>query len=306
MRLFLSRALVSAAVLAVAVAGFLPAVAQPASPLQAAMAQASGEGWQVQTLAGGGRAAIGVGAVDRTTYVIGIACGARKYPEVLVEARGGSLSARALLAGTVDMIIGFPLVRSGAAPPAVDALVAGLFDPADATFGLWLDEQAFPDVGAREAFEAVGKDCAERTGWQYGIDDDRQLAWVYMPRPDDLPLLTFGKPSSGLVLAQLTCDRRGSLIVKSTTLPQRAKSGQKVRLLLRADEREYAADGHVELYAEGDVSGFVIARFSRPQGLFEALRQAGTTTIQARGTKLTISAAALGAMLPRFRSVCGM
>jgi hypothetical protein len=216
------------------------------------------------------------------------------------------LSARALLAGTVDMIIGFPLVRSGASLPAVDALVAGLFDPADATFGLWLDEQAFPDVGVREAFEAVGKDCEERTGWQYSIDDDRQLAWVYMPRPDDLPLLTFGKPWSGLVLAQLTCDRRGSLIVKSTTLPQRAKSGQKVRLLLRAGEREYAADGHVELYAEGDVSGFVIARFSRPQGLFEALRQAGTTTIQARGTKLTISAAALGAMLPRFRSVCGM
>ena len=302
-----SRGFLAAAVVVLAVAGCRPASGQaaPAEPLAAAVARASGSGWRTQTLADGNVAAVGVGSIGGTNYVIGVACGARKRPEIMIETRGAP-APRALLVETTDTVMAFPLARSGATPPAVDALVAGLFDPADKTFRFWLDAQPFPADGAREAFEQVGQDCEQRTGWQYGVDDDRQLAWIFMPRPDDAPLLTFGKPSSGLVFAQLSCTRAaGALIVKSTSLPRRAKTGQKVRLSLRVGERDYTANGVVEMFAEGDVSGFVTARFARPQALFDALRDADSLTFQARDAKLTVSAIGLGALLSRFQAACG-
>jgi len=79
-------------------------------------------------------------------------------------------SARALLVETSEGIWAFASDR-----PA-DALAAGLIDRSDGKFRLAIDGKAFPaGPEAVDAFEKIGKDCEQRSGWQYGQDDDKQM-----------------------------------------------------------------------------------------------------------------------------------
>lgn len=274
--------------------------ATPASALATAAAQANGpEGWQVSTLPDGRPAAFGIGTIDGTRYVVGLACGAGKRPELAIEPS----AARALLVETSEGIWAFPPDR-----PA-DALAAGLIDRADAKFKLAIDGKAFPGgPEAVDAFEKIGKDCEQRSGWQYGQDDDKQMLWIFRPQEDAAagPFLTFGKPATGWLLADLSCEpRRQTLIVRSTALPRGAKNGQTVPLKLRAGGQEYSASARIKLFADGDVAGFAVARFAQPQKLLKSLRQGGELSLQAKEAALTMPARGAGALLAPFAQACG-
>lgn len=284
------RVLLAALAVTSVMTGSRPAAAQTVAP-----------DWRIQASVDGGTAAV----ASDGTYAVTVACG--KRPEISVAAKGAAAPARAMLIETADITMAFPLARDGK-PSAADALAAGLFDPADKAFRIFVDEQPLPAGGAREAFEQIGKDCERRAGWQYGNDNEQQLIWMFTARSDEPPVLMFGKPSTGWLMAQLSCDRgTGALIAKSTVLPRRARNGQKVPLTLRIGGTEYTAGGVVEKFEEGDVAGFVGAPFERPQPLLDSLRQAATITFAARdASPLTISGAGLGSLLPRFLRACAM
>ncbi|MCW5692657.1 MAG: hypothetical protein KIT48_09845 [Pseudolabrys sp.] len=277
----------------------LNAPAAPAGDLKTAAAQASGpEGWHVSTLPDGRLAAFGIGVIDGKRYVVALACGVGKRPELAIEPSG----ARTLLVETSDGIWAFPADR-----PA-DALAAGLIDRADGKLRLAIDDKAFPaGADAVDAFERIGKDCEQRSGWQYGQDDDQQMLWIFRPQQDGAaPFLTFGKPATGWLLADLSCEPgRQTLVVRSTALPRGAKNGQAVPFKIRADGQEYSASARIQLFGDGDVAGFVVARLTKPQNLLEQLRKGGEVTLVARDQALEIQMRGAVAMLSRFERACG-
>ena len=274
------------------------AQAAPVGTLSSAAAQARGpEGWRIETLPDGRPAAFGIGTIDGVRHVVALACGAGKRPELAIEP-----AARALLVETGDGTWAFPPDR-----PA-DALAAGLLDGADAKFGLSIDGKTFPSgPAAIDAFEKIGKDCEQRSGWEYGKDDDKQMLWIFR-RPEDgsAPLLTFGKPATGWLLADLSCEiGRQTLIVRSTALPRGAKNGQTIPFNLRIAGQAYSAPARIKLVAEGDVAGFAVARFTQPQKLLDSLRNGGEVSLETQNAALTIPARGVVAMLPRFEHACG-
>lgn len=277
----------------------LTAATAPAGELRMAAAQASGpEGWRVSMLPDGRPAAFGIGTIDGTRYVVALACGAGKRPELAIE----PAAARTLQVETSDGVWSFPTDR-----PA-DALAAGLLDRADGKFRLAIDGKAFPaGPEAVDAFEKIGKDCEQRSGWQYSQDDDKQMLWIFRPQQNGAaPFLTFGKPATGWLLADLSCEpRRQILVVRSTALPRGAKNGQAVSLKLRVDGQEYSAPARIKLFADGDVAGFVVARVAKPQKLLDSLRKGGDVTLVAKDAVLDIQAAGAVAMLSRFERACG-
>lgn len=277
----------------------LSAPTAPAGELRTAAAQASGsEGWQVSVLPDGRLAAFGIGTIDGTRQVVVLACGAGKRPELAIE----PAAARTFQVETSDGVWSFPTDR-----PA-DALAAGLLDRTDRQFRLAIDGKAFPaGPEAVDAFERIGKDCEQRSGWQYAQDDDKQMLWIFRPQQDGAaPFLTFGKPATGWLLADLSCEsRRQTLVVRSTALPRGAKNGQAVSLKLRVDGEEYSAPARIKLFADGDIAGFVVARIAKPQKLLDSLRKGGEVTLVAKDAVLDIQAAGVVAMLPRFERACG-
>ena len=174
------------------------------------------------------------------------------------------------------------------------------------SFKCELDDQPFSATGAREALAQVGKDC-ERRGWQYGNDHERQLVWMYTEYPDEPPALVFGKPATGWLLANVTCDQgRKSLIIKSTVLPDRPKTGQIMPLTIRVADQDYSASGQVEMLDGGDVPGFLVANFDQPRPLLDKLRDAQQLTMSAKSRRMQISARGIGPLLPRFEKACGL
>lgn len=300
-RCTLAIALVAGGVLANA------AFAQPAvrTPLTAALTVAPvAIGWRVEKLADGRLAAIGTDATAGPMHVIGIACGASKRPEIAADIRGGASGPRALLIETGDSVTAFPIDAGGAAATGVDALVADIM--LDAKSKMWLDQQVFPTDGAQDALAQVGKDC-ERSGWQYGNDDAKQLVWVYSARGDEPPSLTFGKPSTGWLLTVLTCDQASkSVTVKSTALPSRSKSGQAIALNIQVGDWKVSANGRAEILDEGDVAGFVVATLNQPRLLLDALANGKLLTLRSKSAMLAVSTRGLGQLLPRFQAACNL
>jgi len=270
----------------------------PASALASAAAQAQGpDGWRIENLPDGRPAAFGIGTIDGARRVVVLACGAGKRPELAIEP-----AARALAVETADGIWAFPPER-----PA-DALAAGLIDPADNKFKLSLDGKAFPaGRAAIDAFEKIGKDCEQRSGWEYGKDDDKQMLWIFRRAENgNAPFLTFGKPATGWLLADLSCEpRRQVLIVRSTALPRGARNGKTVPLKLRAGGQDYAAPARIRILNEGDVPGFAVARFALPQRLLASLRQADEISLQVEGASMTMPARGAAALLAPFEQACG-
>jgi hypothetical protein len=270
----------------------------PATALATAAAQARGpDGWRIENLPDGRPAAFGIGTIDGARHVVALACGAGKRPELAIEP-----AALALLVETGDGIWALPPER-----PA-DALAAGLIDASDNKFKLSLDGKAFPaGPAAIDAFDKIGKDCEQRSGWEYGKDDDKQMLWIFRRAEDgSAPFLTFGKPATGWLLADLSCEpRRQTLIVRSTALPRGAKNGQAVPFKLRAGSQEYSAPGRIKLLAEGDVPGFAVARFSLPQRLLANLRQADDISLKAQDADMTLPARGAAALLAPFEQACG-
>jgi hypothetical protein len=268
------------------------------NPLAAAAASATGaDGWRSEVLADGRRAAIGIGTSGGRRQVAVLACGDDKRPRLVLWPS----DARVLTVKTGDGTWAFP---NGA---AADALAAGLLDPGDKRLELRIDGNAFPAGSAAiAAFDQTGKDCEQRAGWSYGNDDDKQIVWTYRVTDANSPILVLGKPSSGWLVAELTCDRRSkALVVKSTALPRQAKAGQSASLTVRAGEQDFTAPGRVNLFKEGDVSGFVTAQFAEPRKLLDALGAADSATLSARDAKMSIAVRGLGALLPDFERACG-
>ena len=134
------------------------------------------------------------------------------------------------------------------------------------------------------------------------------MLWIFRPQEDAAagPFLTFGKPATGWLLADLSCEpRRQTLIVRSTGLPRGAKNGQTVPLKLRAGGQKYSASARIKLFAKGDVAGFAVARFSRPQKLLVSLRNGSEISLIAQGAALAMPARGAVAMLSRFEQACG-
>lgn len=298
--------------LALILAGTLgtTAVAQPDLPsaaaaknLKAAVA-AAGAGWRTQSLADGHVAAIGAGSAGGASFAVGIACDASKKPQIAAMVRGSDV--RALVVETPDMTMTFALDATGATTSAADALIAEPIAGTDAAFKLSLNGHSFPTEGARAALTEVSKDCA-RAGWDYGKDHDQQMIWTYSAQPDEAPLLTFGKPWTGWLLAQITCDpRKGALIVKSTGIPRRAKTGQAMPLTVRAAGQEFTTTGRIEMYQEGDVAGFLVARFDRPGALLDSLGSATEIALKTGTDRVQVAARALAPLLPLFQAACGL
>ena len=274
------------------------------APLTAALAAAPGTvGWRVESLADGRIAAIGADAISGPMRVIGIACGASKRPEIVAAVRGGASLPRSLLVETEDSIMAFPIEASGPAASNPDALVADLsFDP---KLKMWLDREPFPVVGAKAALAEVEKDCKRRFGWEYSNDHDKQLVWIFSLGGDP-PKLVFGKPSSGWVEAALSCDRAKAVIVRSTALPPRTKSGQSMTLAMQAGDWKLSAAARAEVFKEGDVAGFVVARLGQPGPLFDALASGQPLTLRAGSKSQTIPGRGADALLPRFRAACNL
>ncbi|MDI1344597.1 MAG: hypothetical protein PSV22_10920 [Pseudolabrys sp.] len=270
----------------------------PATALATAAAQARGpDGWRIENLPDGRPAAFGIGTIDGARHVVALACGVEKRPELAIVP-----AARALLVETGDGIWALPPDR-----PA-DALAAGLIDAADNTFKLSLDGKAFPaGPAAIDAFDKIGKDCEQRSGWEYGKDDDKQMLWIFRRAEDGgAPFLTFGKPATGWLLADLSCEpRRQTLIVRSTALPRGAKNGQAVPLKLRAGGQEYSAPARIKILAEGDVPGFAVARFALPQRLLASLRQADEISLKTQDADMTLPARGAAALLAPLERACG-
>ena len=270
----------------------------PATALATAAAKAQGpDGWRIENLPDGRPAAVGIGTIDGARHVVALACGVEKRPELAIEP-----PARALTVETGDGIWALPPDR-----PA-DALAAGLIDAADTKFKLSLDGKAFPaGPAAIDAFDKIGKDCEQRSGWEYGKDDDKQMIWIFRRAEDGgAPFLTYGKPATGWLLADLSCEpRRQTLIVRSTALPRGAKNGKSVPLTLRAGGQDYSAPGRIKLLAEGDVAGFAVARFALPQRLLASLRQAGDISLKTQDADMTLPARGAAALLAPFEQACG-
>lgn len=277
----------------------LSAPAAPAGELRTAAAHASGrDGWQVSALPDGRLAAFGIGTIDGTRHVVALACGAGKRPELAIE----PAAARTLQVETSDGVWSFPTDR-----PA-DAIAAGLLDRTDRQFRLAIDGKTFPGgPDAVDAFAKIGKDCEQRSGWQYSQDDDKQMLWIFRPQQgDSAPILTYGKPATGWLLADLSCEpRRQTLVLRSTALPRGAKNGQALSLKLRVDGQDYSAPARIKLFAEGDVAGFVVARVAKPHELLDSLRKGGTVTLVAKDAVIDIQAAGVVPMLYRFERACG-
>jgi len=277
----------------------LTASTAPAGELGRAAAQASGrDGWQVSALPDGRLAAFGIGTIDGTRHVVALACGAGKRPELAIE----PAAARTLQVETSDGVWIFPTDR-----PA-DALAAGLLDRMDRQLRLAIDGKTFPGgPDAVDAFAKIGKDCEQRSGWQYSQDDDKQMLWIFRPQQGGAaPFLIFGKPATGWLLADLSCEpRRQTLVVRSTALPRGARNGQAVSFKIRVDGQEYSAPARIKLFADGDVAGFVVARLTKPQKLLDSLRKGGEVTLVAKDAVLDVQAAGVVAMLPPFERACG-
>ncbi len=272
------------------------------APLVAAVAAApGGTGWRTVTLSDGHVAAIGADAASGPMRVVGIACGASKRPEIAAEARGGAPFPRALLLdGGDDMLMSFPITAGEATPSGLDALV---FGPPGEHAKMWLDQQPFPTADAEAAIRGVAADCEQRSGWEYGKDDEKQLLWMLNTQGDAPPSLVFGKPETGWVVAVLSCERGKGVTLRSTALPRGAKSGQSMPLSVQVDNRKFSTAGRVELL-EGDVPGFVVAAIKDPRPLLDALANGKVLTLRSRSEQSVIPARGVGPLIPRFRDKC--
>lgn len=261
-------------------------------------AKASGpEGWRGETLPDGRRVALGVGTIGGARHGVAVGCADAKRPMLALW----PTSDKALVVESSDALWAFTNGK------AADALAAGLIDGNDKNFKLAIDGAPFPAGSAAiKAFEDAGKDCEQQTGWQYGNDDEQQLVWIYMRAQGESPQMMFGKPSAGWLQAELSCDTaRKTLIIKSAVLPPKVKKGQTLPLTLTTGGQAFTASGRVDLFDDGDVAGFITARFTEPRKVIDALRGADTMTLKARDAAVTMPAGGAVALLPRFARDCG-
>ena len=280
--------------LVIAMAVSTPAAA--ADTLADVAAKAAGaDGWRIETVGGGNRVALGIATVAGARHAVVVGCSDSKRP-MLALSKGD----RALI---VDSDVGTWAFANG---KAADALVAGLVAPEDKTFKLSIDDAPFPaGAAAAKALDAAGKDCASKIGWDYGLDDEQQLVWIYQAAKGEPPQLIFGKPSAGWLQASLTCDAAGkNLIVKTAVLPEKVKNGQNLPLTFTSGSQSYTASGRVELFDGGDVAGFLTGRFAEPRKLISALSGADTLTLKARDTAVTLPSDGAVALASRFTRDC--
>ena len=282
----------------------------PTAPMTliAAVARASADsGWRTELLADGRAAAIGVDSAEDVVRVVGIACGESKRPEIAANVRGSAAFPRALLVEREDTTTAFAIDPAGAIPSGVDALVSDLIFTDDRPVKMWLDDHPFTTNGARQALSQVGQDCERRFGWQYGNDDERQLVWELSVSVDSPTRLAFGKPWTGWLLVELTCDKdKKGLLVKPTNVPPGTKAGQAVPLAIQIDDKKYSLASRAELFNAGDIAGFLVARVDQPRALLDALQHAKDVTFRANSETLTVSARGLAPLVRRFQTACGL
>ena len=282
----------------------------PTAPmtLMVAVARASvAPGWRTELLADGRAAAIGVESAGGVVRVIGIACGESKRPEIAANVRGSVTFPRALLVEREDTTTGFAIDPTGPIPSGVDALVSDLIFTDDRPVKMWLDDHPFSTSGARQALSQVGQDCERRFGWQYGNDDERQLVWELSDNADYPTRLAFGKPWTGWLLVEMTCDKdKKALLVKPTNVPPGTKPGQSVPLAIQIGDQEYSFASRAEVFNAGDIAGFLIARVDQPRALLDAFQHAKEVIFRANSEALTVSARGLAPLVRRFQTACGL
>ena len=285
------------------------ASASPTAPmtLMAAVTRTPAtSGWRIEVLADGRVAAIGVDSAEGIVRVIGIACGESKRPEIAANVRGSAAFPRALLVEWEDTTAAFAIDPAGAIPSGVDVLVSDLIFTDDRSVKMWLDDYPFATNGARQALSRVGKDCEQRFGWQYGNDDEHQLVWELSDNAGYSTRLTFGKPWTGWLLVELTCDKdKNALLVKPTNVPPGTKTGQPVPLAIQIGDQEYSFASRAELFNAGDIAGFLIARVDQPRALLDAFQHAKEVIFRANSEALTVSARGLAPLVRRFQTACG-
>ena len=262
------------------------ASASPTAPvtlMAAVTATAETSGWRVEVLADGRAAAIGVDSAEGIVRVIGIACGESKRPEIAANVRGSAAFPRALLVEWENTTTAFAIDPASAIPSGVDALVSDLIFTGDRPVKMWLDDHPFATNGARQALSRVEKDCEQRFSWQYGNDDERQLVWELSANPDFPTRLTFGKPWTGWLLVELTCDKNSkALLVKPTNLPSGTTPGQVIPLNIQVNDQNFLITSQAEIFNAGDIAGFLVAKIDPPHLFLDALRQTKDLTFRAR------------------------